>query len=111
MQSVRFLPVPRDSVSLMGMMGIDGPGTILGSAAAMLNPDRADLNLEAAVFENDAMGSSPTVCLSPNSSGKADILNGSLPLDSFRAVRGCQATEAVGQRTKSLRDSPLKRPA
>jgi len=35
--------------------GIDGPDPSLGSAAAVLDADRADLQLEAVVFENDAV--------------------------------------------------------
>ena len=37
-----------------GHDGIDGPGPILGSAAPVLNPDGADLDLRAIVFPDDA---------------------------------------------------------
>ena len=38
-----------------GHDGIDGPGPILGSAAAVLNPDRADLDLVDLVLQDDAI--------------------------------------------------------
>ena len=34
--------------------GVDGPCPILGSVAAALKPDRADLDREAVAFEDDA---------------------------------------------------------
>jgi hypothetical protein len=39
----------------MEIDGIDGPGPILGSAAAVLNPDRADLDLVDLVLQDDAI--------------------------------------------------------
>ena len=48
MQSVRSLPVRRDSVSFMGI-------TVSRAQAQYSVPDRPDLDLEAIIFENYAV--------------------------------------------------------
>jgi hypothetical protein len=47
-------PGPRLVELPHGDDGIDGPGPMLGSTAAVLNPDGADLGLCAIVFPDDA---------------------------------------------------------
>jgi hypothetical protein len=55
MQSLRSLPMPCASVSLMGITVSIAQTHSLGSAAPVLNPDRADFDLEAVVLEDNAV--------------------------------------------------------
>ena len=54
MQPARSAPRALGLVRPHGDDGVDGPCPILGSAAPMLNADRADLDREAVAFEDDA---------------------------------------------------------
>ena len=55
MQSARFGAAALSPVRPHGDHGIDAPGPMLGDATAVLNADGADLDIQAVIFEDDAV--------------------------------------------------------